>query len=229
MSAFTRAALALAATVALALGAATALGAVTVYNNDLSSRAEFRELKKSGGGKRCAAGWRKKQKAIRAAVKRSPTTCSLRVPVMGDRELPNHAVTLQGKILKRTPKAMRGGAFFEITIRAGGGGVGYSLRVFPHKQRFELTRGPRGGGFPVRGKSNAINRVNKRNAIRLVGEGAHIRAVVNGRELAEVNDNNPGQVTGRKVRIAIGSTKKPKKSKPVVGAVRQVTVAIPDP
>ena len=56
---------------------------------------------------------------------------------------------------------MRGGAFIELTVRAGGGGVGYTLRVFPHKHRFELLRGPGGAGFPVRGKSNAIKRVER--------------------------------------------------------------------
>jgi hypothetical protein len=217
----------LAALAVLGLGVATAVGAVTVYDNDFSTRGEFREIKKSGGGKRCDRNWRKKQQAIRAAVKRSPTTCSFRPPVQGDRELPNHDVTLDGKILAKTAKSMRGGAFLELTIRAGGGGVGYALRVFPHKRTFELRRGPRGGGFPVRGKSAAIKKINQRNRLRLVGTGAVVRALVNGKEVARVNDGNPGQVTGRKMRFAIGSEKK--KSKPVVATFKKIAVAVPDP
>ena len=225
--ALTRALFALAAAALLGFGVAAASGAVTVYNNDFSSRGDYREIKKSGGGKRCDRNWRKKQQAMRAAVKRSPTTCSFRPPVEGDRELPNHDVTVDGKILAKTPKSMRGGAFLELTIRAGGGGVGYSLRVFPEKKRYELTRGPRGSGFPARGKSNAIKKTNKRNRLRLIGAGAQVRAVVNGKEVARVTDDNPGQVTGRKMRFAIGSTKK--KSKPVVGTFKKVAVAVPDP
>ncbi len=217
----------LAAIALIGFGVATAVASVTVYNNDFSSRAEFSEIKKSGGGKRCDRNWRKKQKALRAAVKRSPTTCSFRPPIQGDRELPNHEVTLDGKILAKTPKSMRGGAFLELSIRAGGGGVGYSLRVFPQKGKFELVRGPRGSGFPVRGKSNAIKKINERNRLRLVGAGADIRAIVNGKEIAKVNDGNPGQVTGRKVRFAIGSQKD--KAKSVVGTFKRIAVAVPDP
>ena len=225
--AITRLVLGLAAVAVLGFGVASAVGAVTVYNNDFSSRGEFRDIKKSGGGKRCDRNWRKKQQAMRAAVKRSPTTCSFRPPVQGDRELPNHDVTLDGKILAKTPKSMRGGAFLELTIRAGGGGVGYSLRVFPEKRKFEFRRGPRGAGFPVRGKSKAINKINKRNRLRLVGAGAQVRAIVNGKEVAKVTDDNPGQVSGRKLRFAIGSAKK--KSKPVVATFKTVAVAVPDP
>ncbi len=223
----TRIVLAAAAVALLSVGVATSLGVVTVYQNNFSSRVEFSEIGKAGGGKRCDRNWRKKSKSMRAAVKKSPTTCSFRPPVQGDRELPNHDVKVDGKILKKTPKSMRGGAFLEISIRAGGGGVGYSLRIFPQKKRFELRRSPAGAGFPVQGRSNAIKKVNQRNQLRLLASGAEIRALVNGKELATVNDGNPGQVPGRKIRFAIGSQKN--KSKPVVGTFKRVAVAVPDP
>ena len=106
-----------------------------------------------------------------ASVKSSPTTCSFRPPVQGDDELPNQGVAVEGKILKSTPKAVRGSAFIEVTVRAGGGGTGYSLRIFPQRKRFELDRGPAGGGFPAIGKSDAIKKVNERNRIEVVGDG----------------------------------------------------------
>ena len=56
--------------------------------------------------------------------------------------------------------------------------MGYALRVFPHKRTFELLRGPRGAGFPVRGESRAINKINQRNRLRLVGAGAVVRALI---------------------------------------------------
>jgi hypothetical protein len=221
----TRSAVAVAAAVLLTAALGTAIAAVTVYDNGFSNRTEFKEIIKSGGGKRCDRSFRKKGKSMRAAVKRSPTTCSFRPPVQGDAELPNHDVRVGGKLLKKTEKGLRGGAFVEVTVRAGGGGVGYTLRIFPHKKRFELRRGPSGGEFPVRGKSNAIKRVNKRNQLRLIASGAGIRAMVNGKDLARVEDSNPGQVSGAKIRFAVGSLKERQGS--VVATFKKVAVAVP--
>ncbi len=220
-------ALALATAVLGTAALGTALGAVTVYDNNFSSRGEYREMIKSGGGKRCERKFRRKSKAMLASVKRSPTTCSFRAPVQGDNELPNHDVKLTGKVLKKTRGSLRGGAFLELTVRAGGGGIGYSLRVFPHKGRFELVRGPGGNGFPVRGTSAAIKKVNKPNQLRLVATGSEVRALVNGKEVAKVDDPNPGQVSGAKVRFAVGSQKDKKGN--VAATFKKLAVAVPDP
>ncbi len=220
-------ALAIGATALLAAGISTALASVTVYSNDFGSQARYDEIARAGGGKRCDRGYRKKSKAMRATVKVSPTTCSFRPPVQGDKELPNHKVTVEGKILKQTPKSVRGSAFIEVTVRAGGGNTGYSLRVFPQKQRFEFVRGPDGGDFPIDGKSDAIKKINERNALRVDATGAKIRAFVNGKEVASVDDGNLGQVAGTKVRFAIGSLSN--KSKDTVGTFKRVAVAVPDP
>jgi hypothetical protein len=205
----------------------SALGAVTVYDNNFSSRAEYKEVIKSGGGKRCDRKFRRKSKALLASVKRSPTTCSFRAPVQGDSELPNHDVKLTGKVLKKTPRSLRGGAFLELTVRAGGGGIGYALRVFPHKKRFELLRGPGGNGFPVRGQSDAINKVNQPNQLRLVAVGSEVRALVNGKEVAKVDDANPGQVSGAKIRFSVGSQKSKKGN--VAATFKKLAVAVPEP
>jgi hypothetical protein len=221
----TRSAVAVASAVLLTAALGTAVAAVTVYDNDFSNRAEFKQIIKSGGGKRCDRSFRKKGKSMRAAVKRSPTTCSFRPPVQGDNELPNHSVRLDGKVLKKTDKGLRGGAFVELTVRAGGGGVGYTLRVFPQKKRFELLRGPGGAGFPVRGKSNAIKKVNKRNSLQVSASGATVTGLVNGKEVAKVTDDNPGQVSGSKVRFALGSKKEKRGN--VAATFKRVAVAVP--
>jgi len=223
----TRSAVAVAAAVLLTAVLGTAVAAVTVYDNNFSSRSEFGEIIKAGGGKRCDRNFRKKSKSMRAAVKRSPTTCSFRPPVEGDNELPNHDVKVDGKILSKTPQGLRGGAFLELSVRAGGGGVGYSLRIFPHKQRFELRRGPSGGGFPVDGKDDAIKKINQRNQLELIAAGAEVMALVNGKEVAKVNDGNPGQVSGTKIRFAVGSEKDKRGN--VVATFKKVAVAVPDP
>lgn len=210
----------------LTVGLATAFADVTVYSNDFSSRAEFEDILRSGGGKRCDKKYREKSKVMLASIKRSPTTCSFRSPVQGDGELPNYTVTVEGKVLAKTPKSLRGGAFLEVALRAGGGDTGYRLRVFPEKKRYELMREPGGNGFPSKGKNNAIKKTD-RNSLRVVAQGGKITAFVNGKELTSVTDDNPGQVQGRKIRFAIGSQKD--SSKDVVATFRRVAVAVPDP
>jgi hypothetical protein len=211
----------------LLAGSASALAEVTVYSNDFSSQGRYDEIERSGGGKRCERKYREKSKVLLASLKKSPATCAFRPPVQGDEELPNHQLSIDAKILKRTPKAARKGAFFELTVRAGGKGTGYSLRIFPERQRFELVRGPKGSGFPASGKNKAIKRTNSRNRIDLIATGAEIVATVNGKELARVNDTNPGAVEGRKVRFAIGNQKTG--TAKTVGTFKQVAVSVPDP
>jgi hypothetical protein len=221
----TRTVLALCAAIVTIAGAAVAFAEFTVYQNDFGSKAEFKEIYKSGGAKACDRRFRKQSKSMVASVHRGKTTCSFRPPVQGDGELPNHIATLEGKILKRTPKSMRGGAFIEVTLRAGGAGSGYTLRVIPGKRRFELQRSPGGEGFPVEGRDRAIKGVHDRNTLRLVARGAKITAVVNGKELAVIDDPNPAQVPGTKVRFAVGNAKQ--KSKPVIATFKRVAVAVP--
>jgi len=216
--------LALAGLGSLLIGAIAAQAAVRVYSNDFSSRAKFAEIERSGG-KACERRYREKGKSMLASVQRGPATCSFRPPVQGDGELPNHHVTVDGKILDRTPKSIRGGAFIELSVRSGGGGVGYSLRVYPEKKRFVLGRGPDGGEFPVTEQSRAVNKIGKRNQLELVANGADVRAFVNRKEVAKLSDQNPGQVTGRKIRFAIGSEKQTKKR--VVGTFKRVSVSVP--
>ena len=213
----------------LGVGAAVAAAEVVVYTNDMSSEAEFRQILRSGGGKRCDKKYRDKSKVMLASVKKTPTTCSFLVPVQGDDELANQGVSIDGKILKETPKFLRNKAFIEATVRAGGGGTGYSLRIYPKKQRFELNRGPKGGEFPASGHSDAINKIDQKNRIEVIATGAEIRAVINGKEVAKLSDTNPGQVDGRKVRFAIGSGSQRDTDKTVVGTFKRIAVSVPDP
>jgi hypothetical protein len=216
------------AAVGLAATMAAVAVATTVYSNDFASQGLFDQIVRSGGGKHCKHNYRAKSKTMHVSVHGGPATCSFRPPVQGDSELPDHIARVQGKVLKKTPSSARGGAFIELDVRAGGGGVAYSLLVFPEKKKFELLRGPKGGGdFPVRGKSKAINPTNKPNVLQLSALGAKIVATVNGKEVASVADSDPGQVTGRKVRFGIGTTKG--SSKDVIAVVKRISVAVPTP
>jgi hypothetical protein len=213
----------------LGIGGAAALAEVVVYTNDMGSEGEFKQIVRSGGGKRCDKKYRDKSKVMLASVKKTPTTCSFLVPVQGDDELANQGVAIDGKILKGTPKFLRNKAFIEATVRAGGGGTGYSLRIYPKKQRYELHRGPGGASFPVKGHSDAIKKINEKNRIEIIATGANIRALVNGKEVAKASDSNPGQVDGRKVRFALGSGSQRDTEKTVVGTFKRVAVSVPDP
>ncbi len=224
----TGAKLALAACAALAAGgivAGAALG-VSVYQNDFTTVEEYDQIVRSGGSKECERRYRSKQKTMLVSVKRGPLTCAYRAPVEGDSELPNHALGVDAKILEDTPKSVRGAAFIELSVRAGGGGTGYTLRVFPEKGRFELVRGPAGGGdFPEKGKSDAIKGVGTRNRLSLVAKGSTVTALANKKELVAVTDSDPAPVTGRKVRFAIGSTRE--SGKDVIAVVKSVGVGVP--
>jgi hypothetical protein len=202
--------------------------ATTVYSNSFASQAQFNQIVRSGGGKHCDHSYRSKSKTMHVSVHGGPATCSFRPPVQGDSELPDHIARVQGKILKKTPSSARGGAFLEVDVRAGGGGVAYSLLVFPEKRKFELLRGPKGGGdFPVRGKNKAISGINKPNVLQLSAVGAKVVATVNGKQVATATDNDPGQVTGRKVRFGVGTVKN--SSKDVIAVLKRVSVAVPTP
>jgi hypothetical protein len=217
---------ALATAVLVAALAATAL-AVTVFAVDFSSRSEYQQIKRSGGGKACERRYREKQEAMLVSIKKGPGTCGFRAPVQGDAELPDHELTVDTKVLKTTPKSVRDGAFVELQLRAGGGGVGYTFRVFPKKHSFELRRGPRGGGsgFPAEGKNKAIKGIHKRNKLTLIVAGSRITALANKKQLATVQDRDPGQVSGRKVRFGIGNAKK--SGKDVIATVKSLAVGVP--
>ena len=221
----TRTVLPLAAAIVLIAGLATAFADFGVYGNDFGSKAEFKEIIRSGGGNACDRHWRKKGKSMVAAVRKGKRTCSFRPPVQGDGPLPNYSATVEGKILKRTDKDVRGGAFIEVTVRAGRRDVGYTLRVLPKKHRFELRREPGGNDFPVEGRDKAIKRINERNQLRLIARGARITAIVNGKEIASVDDSNPAQVAGEKIRFAMGNRKS--RNQPVVATFQRVGVAVP--
>ncbi len=220
----TRTLLAVAATVFAAL-CATALADVTVYDNDFSNRAEFKQIIKSGSGKKCERRFREKSKSMLASVKRGKTTCTFRPPVEGDDELPNQTVRVDGKILKKTPKSVRGGAFLELTLRAGGNGVGYSLRVFPQKQRFELLRGPGRQRLPAAGRQRCDQEDQQAQLAlahgpRRQGRGVHQRqAGRRGRRREPRSGQRP------KIRFSVGNAKQ--KSKDVAATFKRVSVAVP--
>ena len=71
-----------------------------------------------------------------------------------------------------------------------GGGQRYELRVFPKGREFALRREPGGGGFPATGSDPEIGRIGELNRLRLTVIGSNVKAHVNGKKVADVNDGN---------------------------------------
>ena len=224
----TRLAVALAAAaLALALGATVALAAVTVYTNNFSRKSEVKQLKHADG-RHCGKRWRKKARSILIEVKKGPGACGYRPPVEGDSDGPDHAFQAKGKLLRATPKGLRGSAYLAIAVRSGRSSR-YELRIFPKKHKYELRRAPAGGGggFPKTGKSRAIKGANKLNVLRLKAAGNKVIAKVNSKKLAEVTDSNAGQVGGRNLEVFVGN--KRSTNKDVVASFDNLKLQVPSP
>ena len=207
--------------------AAVALAGVTVYKNNFSSKSEAKELRHSSG-KHCAKRWRHKAKAVRVQRNAGAGTCGYRPPVEGDSSGPDHDFRAKLKLLKATPKGLRGSAYLTIAVRSGKD-AGYELRIFPKRHKFELRRAPSGGGndFPATGRSEAIKGVDKPNRVRLKAGGNKVTARVNGTQLAKVTDSNAGQVDGRKLEVGVGSTRRSHKR--IVATFDNLKLLVPNP
>ena len=218
----------LAALAALALAvafAAVAVADVTVYKNDFSKKEEYKDVKASGG-KHCDRSYRKHDEVFRAVVEKAPESCAYKPPVQGSGSQPDHRFQAQGKVLSSTGKSARKKAYLSISVRVGGGDR-YELRVFPKTQEYQLKREPTGSGFPVDGSSSQIKGIGERNELRLQAYGNDVKALVNGNEVASVNDGNVGQVDGAKVEFGLGNTGSSKKD--TEGTFDKLKLAVPNP
>ena len=142
---------------------------------------------------------------------------------------PTTTSTIDGKILKKTPKAMRGGAFFELTVRAGGGGhrlhaaglpAAAALRAAPRPGRRRLPgrRQEQGDQEDQRAQPAAPDRDRREDH----------RASVNGKELASVDDTNPG-AGARAARSASRSATRSRRARRWSATFKRVAVAVPTP
>lgn len=218
------------ACLAVAGGLALAAGAyatVAVYSQSFNGKASVRAMKQASGGNRCAKGFRDKAKMMRVVVKRKDVLCSYSPPVIGDSAVPDHEISLMGRILKKeTPRAVRRASYISLRLRVAKGSS-YELQVFPHRERWRLERHPSGGDFPVVGTSQNIKGIGGKNRLRLRAFGAKVVAHVNGKRLVLITDPDPGQVKGRKIAFGVGSRKDTKRGPAAV--FDNLRIAIPNP
>lgn len=220
------------AIVAAALGATVALAAsatalVTVYSNDLSSRADFQELTRAGGGNRnCERAYRARGENMRVNVS-GQRLCAFAPPVRGDGPRPDHDFSVEARVLKRTPKRVRKATFLSISVRVGGGNS-YELQVRPRVKRFRLLRNPNGAAFPVAGESRRdIGGIGELNKLRIRADGATIAAYVNGNRVAKATDPDADDFTGAKLAFGLGSRRD--SSKGPVAKFDNIRVRVPSP
>jgi hypothetical protein len=206
---------------------ATAIAGVTVYQNNFSSGKETKELRHAEG-KHCKKDWRKKAKSLEVSAERGRTVCGYRPPVQGDGAGPDHRIRIQAKLLKDTPKKVRGRVYVGVGVRSAKD-IGYQLQVFPSEHKFRLAR--RAGSDDVnildKGANKAIKGVNKPNVLNLSVTGSQLAASVNGKRVAKVTDRNSSQVNGRKLEIMLGYAKKRKK--PASATFDSLAVQVPKP
>lgn len=215
------------AAAAAALLAATAFAGVTVYKNNFSSKREAKELRHAEG-KKCEKNWRKKGESIAVKAKRGPMVCGYRPPVEGDGPAPDHSIQVQGKLLKDTPKGVRGRTYLGVAVRSGKKD-GYELWVFPTKEKFKVARRAGKGppSFLAKGNSKAIKGPGKPNLLSLKAVGSKVIAKVNGKRVAKTTDRNASGIKGRKLEVMLGYKKR--SSKPASATFDNVKVQVPKP
>ena len=203
----TRNVLVLAAAALLTAALGSAIAAITVYENSFSSRAEFKEIIKSGGGKR-ATSYREKGKAMRAARQAQPDHLLLPAPGPGRHRAAQPRCDDRRQDAQEDAEG-RCAAAPSSRSRCAPEAAGSATRCASSRQASASSccAGRPAATSRSRGKNNAIKRVNKRNRLRLVAAARRSRPASTARRSRGSTTPNPGQVSGRKVRFAVGSRK----------------------
>jgi hypothetical protein len=212
--------------VACCAAAATAFGFVQVYGNNFPNKPSYREIKPITDSDECARDFMESRHAMRAQTKAGPRHCRYRPPAQGSGPQPDHRFDAIGKILKATPSEIRTDAYLSMSVRVGAG-ERYELRIFPKDKTYELRRKPGGPGFPSAGPNNAIRPIDEANRMRLLVEGARVRAFVNGTMLADITDAQPGELHGAKVEFGVGSERNT--NKPTIALFDGLKLSVPTP
>jgi hypothetical protein len=210
--------------------ASSAAAVVFIYTNGFNNRSGYREIDQVGGGDKCDKDFLEEATAMRIEVS-GREFCEYAPPVTGDKDQPNHEIIADGRLLSDTPRDVRLKSYLAVRVRVGSGSY-YELRVYPKDKRYKISREPGGGAFPLKGESEAIEKLGEDNLMRLRVTGNKLTAFVNGEELEPAGapipvDPQPGEVDGRKLSFGIGSTKKTEDGP--IGIFKSVRVGIPNP
>ncbi len=210
------------AAISLAL-AGTAFASVLIYKNGFGSRSDFKQIGKLAGGKACKKS-HKGGKVFEGHVKKGGKECLFTTPVEGDRNQPDYTVQAEGRVLKKTDKRIRSKVYVGVAARANARSA-YEIRVFPKGRQYALLKN---GAEVSSGKNKAIKALDEKNKIRLSVDRGSITARVNGKSLADFDDESVEEVRGRKTALAFGSEGRSKKKEGFV-RIDRVKVFVPNP
>ena len=95
------------------------------------------------------------------------------------------------------------------------------------KARSASSTAPEGLRLPGSGKLKQIKPLDKMNTLRLRAFGTRIRAFVNGKKVASKRENDPGEVSGRRILFGLGNSRRAEKS--IQGLMDNLRVQVPAP
>ncbi len=210
--------------------ASSALGTVALYVNDMSSAGRRSQIVKIFG-RSCDRGG--SRQAFRVHVGKRTTECAYRTPVVG-RDL---EVQTTARLLSGTQRRLQQRAFLAVVIRAGGGGK-YTFAVFPGQRKYQIRKdvpGEKTKFLAVGKQISQIQGTNKANKLRFQvfsilttkqPDDSRIVALVNGKRMAVLVDDEAGPVKGRYAGFSVGAAGS---ANGAIASFDDVSVRIPDP
>ena len=215
-----------AALLACSVAAAAMIG---IYRNGLDSKAQRAQLVKLSGRncERSGSG-----EALRVALGKKTSSCSLRTPVLG-RDL---EIAATERLLSGTPPSLQRKAYIGVELRAGGGAK-YQLLAYPLQRKLQLIKITSEGTefLAIAKDEKALGDLNKANVLRLravnVTSGpergsAQLSAYLGSKLVGEAIDEGSGALTGRASSVIVGSSKG---GEGVIASIDDVVVRVPSP
>ena len=219
----------LGATLVLAAGASASL--IPIYRNGMESKAQRGQLLKLLG-ERCSRGG--SEHAIRIFVGKHTNECAYRTPVIG-RDL---EIAATERLLSETPKKIQHRAFLAVNLRAGEGGARYQLAVYPMQHKVQLRKTQVDGKvkyLEIKKNVSGVQGIDRANELRLrafnVTSGpekgtCRLLAFVGGEQVANVTDEQVGELQGRTSGVSVGASDN---AKGTVATFDNVAVRTPNP
>jgi hypothetical protein len=215
---------------ALALAPTASAALIGIYRNGMEGKGQLGQIAKFSGdrcGRGGAAG------AFLITIGKGTRECTYRTPVLG-RDL---EISATARLLGKTPKSVRQGAYLAVDLRAGSG-ARYQLTVYPVQRKAQVRKILADGSveyLQIEKDLASVKGIDKANQLRLrafnVTEGeekgnCRILAYVGGQLVGDVTDEGAGDLSGRASGFSLGSAKLAKGAQ---ATFDDVVVRLPSP
>lgn len=213
---------------ALAFAAHASASALTIYQNNLTSLDDRKQIFQMAPRANCERGG--SPRAFRFKLGPQATECFYRVPVVGK----NLQVTGTARIFRNTPAKVLRRAYAGISLRQASDGSRYQFVVWPHSRRYQLRKVEPNGRIINFGNGQAGRKINgpgQANRLMLRAfngpkGGARLIAWANGNRMVLAGDHQGNSLTGRDVSFSIGARQI---ARGAFGSFVNIRVAMPDP